>query len=107
VDRALAGAGVAARVVGGYYAGDRLLVSLDRNVFVGREARQAAQRALGARAVEATVGVLMVDGWKLPPPVETMDVLALMALHQAEREYHLAAGFFEDAAQVCERNTDN
>lgn len=115
VDRALEQHGEAARVAGGYYAGDGVLLSLDDTLFADEALVGHVQRALGAREVAATVGVLLVNGWReetlaLPPEpetVETMDVLALMALHQAEREYHLAAGFFEDAAQVCERNTDN
>lgn len=98
VDEVLAGQGVTTRVVGGYYAGDGVLLSLDDPIFLQTAVVRRLQNVLEAREVVATVGVVLVNGWRqrpspqgapLPPApaqVETMDLLELMAIHRAEQD---------------------
>lgn len=98
MDEVLAGQGVGARVAGGYYAGDGVLLSLNEATFLQTAVVRRLRQVLEARNVVATVGVVLVNGWRqrpsapggeaLPPApveVETMDVLELMALHRTEQ----------------------
>jgi hypothetical protein len=102
VDGVLAQHGIAAKIAGGYVAGDNLLLSLSDTTFVNTGVRHDIQKALEASKVLATVGVVLVNNYSChvepdsfaaqviegefevrpAKPVETMDVLSLIADHQ-------------------------
>jgi len=102
VDGVLAQHGLSAKIAGGYVAGNGLLLSLSDTTFVNTGVRHDIQKALDASQVLATVGVVLINNYlhqfepdsftsqviegefKVSPsrPVETMDVLALIAAHQ-------------------------
>lgn len=102
VDGVLAQHGLSAKIAGGYVAGDGLLLSLSDTTFVNTGVRHDIQEALEASQVLATVGVVLVHNYlrqyepgsfaaqviegefEVSPakPVETVDVLDLIAEHQ-------------------------
>ena len=106
VDGVLAHHGLAAKIAGGYVAGDGLLLSLSDTTFVNTGVRYDIQKALEASQVLATVGVVMVHNYlrryepgsfaaqviegefEMSPakPVETVDVLDLIAAYQEAGE---------------------
>ena len=98
VDEVLDSQGIRTRVAGGYYLGDGILLSLDNTTLLQTAVLRRLEQVLKANEVVATVGVVLVNGWRqrpspegdslplAPPQVETMGVLELMALHRAEQE---------------------
>lgn len=85
IDDVLSAAGLAARVAGGYVAGNGILFSLTDNTFVDSPLRQQLQERLGVTAVVATVGVILVRDWmRGVAPSNTIDVLQLIDLHHTE-----------------------
>ena len=112
VDAVLAHHGHSAKIAGGYVAGDGLLLSLSDTTFVNTKVRLDIQKALKASQVLATVGVVLVHNYvrqyepgsfssqviegefEVSPakPVETMDLLDLIADHQKEEGRLQVAG---------------
>ena len=106
VDGVLANHGLSAKIAGGYVAGDGLLLSLSDTTFVNTGVRLDIQKALEASQVKATVGVVLVQNYlrqfeagsfasqviegefEMSPatPVETMDVLDLIADYQKKEK---------------------
>ena len=104
VDGVLAQHGLSAKIAGGYVAGNGLLLSLSDSTFVHTGVRHDIQKALDANQVLATVGVVMINNYlrqfepgsfasqiiegefEVSPaqPVETVDVMDLIAIHQDE-----------------------
>jgi hypothetical protein len=73
VDTVLSRHGHSAKVAGGYVAGNGLLFSLSDTTFVNTGVRHDLRQALQAKAVLATVGVVLVNGW-LRERGETADI---------------------------------
>lgn len=104
VDGVLAQHGLSAKIAGGYVAGNGLLLSLSDRTFVNTGVRHDIQKALDANQVLATVGVVMINNYlrqfepgsfasqiiegefEVNPaqPVETVDVMDLIAIYQDE-----------------------
>jgi hypothetical protein len=102
VDSVLAQHGLSAKIAGGYVAGNGLLLSLSDSSFVNTGVRHDIQKALAASQVLSTVGVVLIHDYspyfepgtfaseiiegefevRTAQPVETIDVLALIADHQ-------------------------
>lgn len=102
VDGVLAQHGLSTKIAGGYIAGNGLLLSLTDTTFVNTGVRHDIQAALEASQVLATVGVVLINNYSchfepdsfaaqviegefevgISQPVETVDVLALIAEHQ-------------------------
>ena len=102
VDGVLAQHGLSAKIAGGYVAGNGLLLSLSDTTFVNTGVRHDIRKALDANQVLATVGVVMINNYlrqfepgsfaaqviegefEVSPgkPVETVDVLDLITVHQ-------------------------
>jgi hypothetical protein len=104
VEGVLAQHGLSAKIAGGYVAGNGLLLSLSDTTFVNTGVRHDIQKALNANQVLATVGVVLINNClhqfepdsfaaqviegefevRAARPVETVDVLALIAAHQSQ-----------------------
>ncbi|MCA9935830.1 MAG: hypothetical protein H6662_19140 [Ardenticatenaceae bacterium] len=105
IDQVLAVHGLAAKVAGGYVAGNGVLFSLTDTTFVDTQVRLDLKEALRVGKVFATVGVVLVNGIRRPDfgadiiegelvegvvpvipadEVETVDLLTLMDAHEAE-----------------------
>jgi len=104
VDGVLAQHGLSATIAGGYVAGNGLLLSLSDTTFVNTGVRHDIQKALDASQVLATIGVVLINNYlhqfepdtftsqiiegefkvSLSPPVETIDILTLIAAYQEQ-----------------------
>lgn len=123
IDGVLARHGLSAKVAGGYLARSGLLLSLTDTTFVDTNVRYDIKRALNAKHVAATVGVVLISNWSPPEDgviegqyqeiepasegnIETIDVMELIARHEAEetepiqvplRDYRRISGVEEES----------